>query len=75
MKTYPFLVAALFALTVSSTVRAQPASGSNPDPFKSPGSGTIQSPETNADTLAEEIETPGRGQIKALITYAGNPVL
>ncbi len=25
--------------------------------------------------LAEEIETAGRGQIKALITYAGNPVL
>ncbi len=25
--------------------------------------------------LAEEIETPGEGQIKALITVAGNPVL
>ena len=26
-------------------------------------------------TLSEEIETPGRGQIKALVTLAGNPVL
>jgi len=26
-------------------------------------------------TLAEEIETPGQGQLKALITSAGNPVL
>src|SRR4029077_9793172 len=26
-------------------------------------------------TLAEEIETPGPGQIRALITHAGNPVL
>ncbi len=25
--------------------------------------------------LAEEIETPGRGQIRALLTHAGNPVL
>ena len=25
--------------------------------------------------LAEEIETSGPGQVKALITYAGNPVL
>lgn len=28
-----------------------------------------------ASCLAEEIETPGEGQIKALITVAGNPVL
>jgi anaerobic selenocysteine-containing dehydrogenase len=28
-----------------------------------------------ASVLAEEIETPGRGQIRALITSAGNPVL
>jgi anaerobic selenocysteine-containing dehydrogenase len=26
-------------------------------------------------TLADEIETPGAGQVRALITYAGNPVL
>lgn len=26
-------------------------------------------------TLADEIDTPGDGQVKALITYAGNPVL
>lgn len=26
-------------------------------------------------TLAEEIDTPGKGQIRALITFAGNPVL
>jgi anaerobic selenocysteine-containing dehydrogenase len=26
-------------------------------------------------TLAEEIETPGKGQIRGLITHAGNPVL
>jgi anaerobic selenocysteine-containing dehydrogenase len=26
-------------------------------------------------TLAEEIETPGEGQIRALVTHAGNPVL
>jgi anaerobic selenocysteine-containing dehydrogenase len=26
-------------------------------------------------TLSEEMETPGEGQIKALITFAGNPVL
>ncbi|MEW9527647.1 molybdopterin-dependent oxidoreductase [Microbispora sp. NPDC049125] len=36
-------------------------------------------PETNGElpvaTLADEIETPGEGQIKALITVAGNPVL
>ena len=36
-------------------------------------------PETAGDvpasTLAEEIETPGTGQVRALITYAGNPVL
>ena len=36
-------------------------------------------PETVGDlpaaTLAEEMETPGAGQIKALITFAGNPVL
>lgn len=28
-----------------------------------------------ASTLAEEIETPGKGQVRALVTYAGNPVL
>ena len=36
-------------------------------------------PETNGElpvaTLAEEMETPGEGQIKALITIGGNPVL
>ncbi|HYB99350.1 MAG TPA: molybdopterin-dependent oxidoreductase [Candidatus Limnocylindrales bacterium] len=36
-------------------------------------------PETLGDlpaaTMADEIETPGEGQIRALITYAGNPVL
>lgn len=36
-------------------------------------------PETQCDvpasTLAEEIETPGEGQIRALVTIAGNPVL
>jgi anaerobic selenocysteine-containing dehydrogenase len=31
--------------------------------------------ELPATTLAEEIETPGAGQVKALLTYAGNPVL
>jgi anaerobic selenocysteine-containing dehydrogenase len=31
--------------------------------------------ELPAATLAEEIDTPGDGQIKALITIAGNPVL
>ena len=28
-----------------------------------------------ASVLAEEIETPGRGQVRALVTFAGNPVL
>ncbi len=28
-----------------------------------------------ASTLAEEIETPGDGQVRALVTFAGNPVL
>ncbi len=36
-------------------------------------------PETLGDlpaaTLAEEIETPGTGQVRALVTFAGNPVL
>ena len=36
-------------------------------------------PETNGDipasVLAEEMETPGKGQIRAFIVYAGNPVL
>lgn len=36
-------------------------------------------PETVGDLpaacLAEEIETPGKGQIRALVTYAGNPAL
>jgi anaerobic selenocysteine-containing dehydrogenase len=36
-------------------------------------------PETLGDLpsacLAEEIETPGEGQVRALVTYAGNPVL
>ncbi len=36
-------------------------------------------PETLGDlpsaTLAEEIETPGKGQIRAMVTLAGNPVL
>ncbi|MGN9843759.1 molybdopterin-dependent oxidoreductase [Nonomuraea sp. H19] len=36
-------------------------------------------PETNGElpvaTLADEIETPGEGQVKFLITVAGNPVL
>lgn len=36
-------------------------------------------PETLGDLpaaiLAEEIETPGRGQVRAMVTYAGNPVL
>ncbi|TDD55748.1 molybdopterin oxidoreductase family protein [Nonomuraea terrae] len=36
-------------------------------------------PEVNGElpvaTLADEIETPGEGQVKALITIAGNPVL
>jgi anaerobic selenocysteine-containing dehydrogenase len=31
--------------------------------------------ELPAATLAEEIDTPGQGQIRALITFAGNPVL
>jgi anaerobic selenocysteine-containing dehydrogenase len=31
--------------------------------------------ELPAATLAEEIDTPGDGQIRALITFAGNPVL
>jgi anaerobic selenocysteine-containing dehydrogenase len=31
--------------------------------------------ELPASTLAEEIETPGPGQVRALIVYAGNPVL
>ena len=31
--------------------------------------------ELPAATLAEEIDTEGKGQIRALITYAGNPVL
>ncbi len=28
-----------------------------------------------ASTLAEEMETPGSGQVRAFVTYAGNPVL
>jgi anaerobic selenocysteine-containing dehydrogenase len=28
-----------------------------------------------ANTLADEIETPGAGQVRALVVYAGNPVL
>jgi len=28
-----------------------------------------------ANTLAEEIETPGAGKVRALVVYAGNPVL
>lgn len=36
-------------------------------------------PETNGDipasVLAEEMETPGTGQVRAFIVYAGNPVL
>jgi anaerobic selenocysteine-containing dehydrogenase len=28
-----------------------------------------------AVTLADEIETPGQGQVRALITFAGNPVV
>ncbi len=36
-------------------------------------------PETGCDlpasTLAEEIETPGAGQVRAMVTVAGNPVL
>jgi anaerobic selenocysteine-containing dehydrogenase len=36
-------------------------------------------PEFNGElpsaTLAEEIETPGEGQVRALLTHAGNPVL
>jgi anaerobic selenocysteine-containing dehydrogenase len=31
--------------------------------------------ELPAATLAEEIDTPGEGQIRALVTFAGNPVL
>ncbi|MCC6748883.1 MAG: molybdopterin-dependent oxidoreductase [Deltaproteobacteria bacterium] len=31
--------------------------------------------ELPAATLAEELETPGPGQIRALVTHAGNPVL
>jgi len=31
--------------------------------------------ELPASCLAEEIETPGEGQVKALITFAGNPAL
>jgi len=31
--------------------------------------------ELPAATLAEEIETPGEGQIRGLVTFAGNPVL
>ena len=31
--------------------------------------------ELPVSTLAEEIETPGEGQIRALVTHAGNPVL
>src|SRR6185369_974894 len=38
-----------------------------------------QLPETGCDLpasiLAEEIETPGNGQIRAMVTVAGNPVL
>ena len=28
-----------------------------------------------ASILAEEIETPGKGQVRAMLTFAGNPVL
>ena len=31
--------------------------------------------EVPSAALAEEIETPGEGQVRALLTYAGNPVL
>ena len=31
--------------------------------------------ELPAATLAEEIDTPGKGRIRALVTFAGNPVL
>ena len=47
-----------------------------------PGAGTAESPdypealsELPAAALAEEIDTTGDGQIKAMITIAGNPVL
>jgi anaerobic selenocysteine-containing dehydrogenase len=53
-------------------------------PFLGDGHGRWRSrvrglPETLGDlpaaALAEEIETPGEGQIRALLTFAGNPVL
>ena len=31
--------------------------------------------ELPAATMADELETPGEGQVRAMITYAGNPVL
>ncbi len=50
--------------------------------FARPGAGTAASrvtpkrcPNCPAAALAEEIDTPGDGQIKAMITIAGNPVL
>ncbi|MBL8610255.1 MAG: molybdopterin-dependent oxidoreductase [Myxococcales bacterium] len=54
------------------------------DAFGLRGHGRFESrvrrfPETGGElpiaVLAEEIETPGRGQVRALITSAGNPVL
>lgn len=55
---------------------ARPGRGFNVGRWHSRVSGH---PETTSEMptaiLAEEIETPGNGQIKALITVAGNPVL
>jgi anaerobic selenocysteine-containing dehydrogenase len=67
---------ALFASPAIDTPRWTPFLGDGHGRWRSRVRGL---PETLGDlpaaTLAEEIETPGEGRIRAVLTFAGNPVL
>jgi anaerobic selenocysteine-containing dehydrogenase len=67
---------AMFATPAVEIAAVLPMLGDGHDRWRSRVRGL---PETLGDlpaaVMAEEMETPGRGQIRALVTYAGNPVL
>ena len=63
----------------TSNTRGTPRSGAGrearPLAEPRPRAAARSSASCRSPCLAEEIETPGEGQIRALITFAGNPVL
>ncbi|PJZ76207.1 dehydrogenase [Leptospira neocaledonica] len=70
---------AMFTLPAVDMIDPKGVMKSSPGSFHTYGSRVRDLPEFNEElpvaALAEEILTPGQGQVKALVTSAGNPVL